>query len=126
MIGLNLGANKDSTDRAGDFAAVLPDLKALLGLVRETAAAKGEALGLDPYDALLEAYEPGGRQTDIDPLFAALEAFLPDFLGRVLENQARRPAAGLSSSHTKDMKEHYKLLRIVKKYPEILRNVTEC
>ena len=80
---------------AGDFAAVLPNLKALLGLVRETAAAKGEALGLDPYDALLDAYEPGGRQADIDPLFDDLEAFLPDFLGRVLEHQARRPAAVL-------------------------------
>ncbi|MDP6775000.1 MAG: carboxypeptidase M32, partial [Rhodospirillales bacterium] len=80
---------------AGDFAAVLPDLKTLLGLVRETAAAKGEALGLDAYDALLDAYEPDGRQADIDPLFDDLEAFLPDFLGRVLESQARRPAAVL-------------------------------
>jgi len=80
---------------ADNFAAVLPDLKALLGLVRETATAKGEVLGLDPYDALLDAYEPGGRQADIDPLFDDLETFLPDFLGRVLENQARRPAAVL-------------------------------
>jgi carboxypeptidase Taq len=64
----------------------------LVALVRETAAAKAEALGLDPYDALLDAYEPGGRQAEIDPLFEDLEAFLPEFLGRVLENQARRPA----------------------------------
>ncbi len=77
---------------AGDFAAVLPDLNVLVALVRETAAAKAEALGLDPYDALLDAYEPGGRQAEIDPLFEDLEAFLPEFLGRVLENQARRPA----------------------------------
>ena len=80
---------------AGDFAAVLPDLKTLLAVVRETAAAKGEALGLDPYDALLDAYEPDGRQADIDPLFDDLEAFLPEFLGRVLERQARRPKAVL-------------------------------
>ena len=80
---------------AGDFAAVLPNLNVLLGLVRETAAAKGEALGLDPYDALLDAYEPDGRQAVIDPLFDDLEAFLPEFLGRVLESQARRPAAAL-------------------------------
>jgi carboxypeptidase Taq len=77
---------------AGDFAAVLPDLNVLVALVRETAAAKADALGLDPYDALLDAYEPGGRQADIDPLFEDLEAFLPEFLGRVLENQARQPA----------------------------------
>jgi len=80
---------------AGHFAAVLPHLEKLLGLVRETAAAKGEALGLDAYDALLDAYEPDGRQADIDPLFDDLEAFGPEFLGRVLESQARRPAAVL-------------------------------
>ncbi len=77
---------------AGDFAAVVADLKVLVALVRETAAAKADALGLAPYDALLDAYEPGGRQAEIDPLFDDLEAFLPQFLGRVVEHQARRPA----------------------------------
>ena len=38
-----------------DFTAVLPRLKEVLGLVREAAAAKAEALGCSPYDALLPA-----------------------------------------------------------------------
>ena len=72
-----------------DFSAVLPELETVVALVRETAAAKSERLGLSPYDALLDEYEPEGRSDDIDRLFADLEAFLPDFLAAVLDRQAR-------------------------------------
>ena len=75
-----------------DFAAVLPHLERLLALVRESAAAKAERLDLDPYDALLDQYDPGTRRTDIDPVFADLAEFLPGFLARVLTTQAARPA----------------------------------
>lgn len=77
---------------AADFAQVLPALRDLLALVREAAAAKAQALGLSPYDALLDQFEPEARSAEIDILFADLETFLPDFLARVLERQARRPA----------------------------------
>lgn len=77
---------------AADFAAVLPHLEALLKLVREEAAAKAAALGVSPYDALLDGYEPGGKSVEIDAIFADLAAFLPGFLDRVLERQASRPA----------------------------------
>jgi len=75
----------------GDFVAVLPSLERVLELVREAAAAQGERLGLGLYDALLDGYEPGARSADIDSLFADLEAFLPDFLGQVLEYQKGKP-----------------------------------
>src|SRR6185312_3922510 len=39
---------------AGDFALVLPELRRVLGLVREAAAAKAERLGKSPYEALLD------------------------------------------------------------------------
>jgi carboxypeptidase Taq len=74
-----------------DFAAVAGKLEAVLALVRETAAAKAEALGLSPYDALLDEYEPDGRAQEIDRVFADLEAFLPDFLAAVLDRQRRLP-----------------------------------
>ena len=41
---------------------------------------------------MLDEYEPHGRSADIDVLFARLAGFLPGFLARVLEHQARRPA----------------------------------
>jgi carboxypeptidase Taq len=55
---------------ANDFAAILPHLEKVLSLTREVAAAKAAALDKTPYDALLDAYEPGGSTTTIDRLFA--------------------------------------------------------
>jgi len=78
-----------------DFAMVLPKLKELLALVREVGQAKSEKLGVPVYDALLDQFEPDGRSADIDAVFADLEGFLPDFLARVLEAQAKRPAPRL-------------------------------
>ncbi|MFG1478086.1 carboxypeptidase M32 [Xanthobacter sp. V4C-4] len=78
-----------------DFPALLPHLEEVLRLQREVAAAKGEKLGLSPYDALLNDYEPGGRSARIDDLFDDLAAFLPAFTERVLEIQARQPATPL-------------------------------
>lgn len=79
--------------RADDnFPALLPTLSEVLGLTREAAAAKGEALGLSPYDALLDQFDAGARAAEIDGIFAALEAFLPGLIARVIEHQASRPA----------------------------------
>ncbi len=77
---------------AGDFPMVLPRLRRLLELIRQAAEATGEHLGLDPYDALLDAYEPGVRTAGIDAVFADLEAFLPGFLAQVMERQKTAPA----------------------------------
>src|SRR5690606_28073742 len=46
---------------AADYKSILPALSEVLKLVREQAAAKAAKLGLSPYDALLDEYEPGGR-----------------------------------------------------------------
>lgn len=76
---------------ANDFARVAPHLEAMLRLVREIGAAKAERLGCDPYDALLDEFEPDGRAARIDPLFDDLGAFLPDFIDDVLARQAVGP-----------------------------------
>jgi carboxypeptidase Taq len=67
-----------------DFALLQPALEEVVRLTREEAGAKAAALDLDPYDALLDGYEPGMNSAGIDALFAPLAAFLPDFLERVL------------------------------------------
>jgi len=72
-----------------DFAKVLPAFKELLSLTQEMAQAKSEALGLSPYDALMDQFDPGARTAMIDPIFAELEAFLPDFIQKALEAQAQ-------------------------------------
>lgn len=75
---------------ANDFKGVLPKLHAVLDLVRGVAAAKAARLGKSPYEALLDEYEPDGSTAEIDRLFDELSQFLPDFIDRVIEHQARR------------------------------------
>ncbi|WP_428030530.1 carboxypeptidase M32 [Ancylobacter sp.] len=75
-----------------DFRGLQPYLAEVLHLQREAGTAKGERLGLSPYDALLNDYEPGGRSARIDALFDDLAAFLPGFTEEALAAQARRPA----------------------------------
>jgi carboxypeptidase Taq len=74
-----------------DFAMLLPSLREVLARVRDLADAKAAALGVGPYDALLDQYDPGRRAADLDRIFGELEAFLPGFLRRVLDRQEREP-----------------------------------
>jgi carboxypeptidase Taq len=76
----------------GDFALLLPYLSQVLTLQRQIGQAKGEALGLSPYDALLDSYDPGLRQATIDPLFAELGAELPALIQEAQERQKELPA----------------------------------
>lgn len=73
---------------AADFAAIRGPLSEVVRLTREIARIKGEALGVSPYDALLDQYEPDARSAEIDALFADLAAFLPGFLDEALRRQA--------------------------------------
>jgi len=81
---------REAKDKA-DFAMIIPSLTEIRDLVAERAAALGDALNLDPYDALLDGYEPDGRVAVIAPVFDDLGQFLPDFTDDVL---ARQEAAG--------------------------------
>lgn len=70
-----------------DFASLLPHLQEVLQLTREVAQAKSEQLGVGLYDALLDEYEPGVRESFLSPLFAELERELPPLVDRILERQ---------------------------------------
>ena len=78
--------------RTGDFAMVRDALATVIGLVREQAAALAPALGLSPYDALMDGYQRGIGAADVAPVFAAYEVFLRDALPRAEALQAARPA----------------------------------
>jgi carboxypeptidase Taq len=77
---------------ADDFAAVRSELEALLGVVREEAGLLGAALGLSPYDALMDGFQPGITLAEIDPVFARYEAFLRTALPEAEARQARGAA----------------------------------
>jgi carboxypeptidase Taq len=76
----------------GDWASFQPALEGVVALAREEAAMRAEVLGLSPYDALMEQYDPGNRAADITPVFTDLKAFLKNFVPQALDVQAQRRA----------------------------------
>jgi len=77
--------------RRSDFAMVRPHLEEVVRLMREAAAALAPALGLLPYDALMDGFQRGMRTADVTKVFTEYEAFLRDALPRAEQNQARHP-----------------------------------
>ncbi|BDG03659.1 carboxypeptidase M32 [Anaeromyxobacter oryzae] len=67
----------------GDFGRFAPALERLLALRREQASAYGAPAGGEPYDALLEGYEPGMRVARLEPLFARLVSWLVPLVEKV-------------------------------------------
>ncbi len=78
--------------RTGDFALVREALDEVISLVREQADGLAGALGLSPYDALMDGYQRGIGVADVGPIFAAYETFLRDALPRAEALQNTRPA----------------------------------
>jgi carboxypeptidase Taq len=78
--------------RDADFGRVRPYLVTMVRLVRETASALSEALDVSPYDALIDGYQRGIGEADVEPVFAAYERFLHHALPRAEALQASRPA----------------------------------
>jgi carboxypeptidase Taq len=77
---------------ANDFAGLRPLLQQVLDLTIEAARIKGSAFGVDPYDALIDEYEPGADAAGIARIFDELAGFLPDTIERILARQTRAGA----------------------------------
>jgi carboxypeptidase Taq len=78
--------------KQSDFGAVAPLLAEVFDRAREAAQALSPALGLAPYDALMDDFQPGIRAADVEPMFARYSVFLADVLPQVEAQQAGRPA----------------------------------
>ena len=76
----------------GDWAAFLPAFEGLVATAREEAQLRAEALGLAPYDAMMEQYDPGNRAADIAPVFDELKSFLKGFVPEALAYQEQKLA----------------------------------
>jgi carboxypeptidase Taq len=76
-----------------NFALVKPHLTEVLHLTREAAAALSDALGLSPYDALMDGNQHGVGADDVAPIFDSYEKFLVETLPEVERIQADQPAA---------------------------------
>ena len=84
---------------ASDFARVQPYLQEVVNLVRQAAQALGPALGLSPYDALMDGFQPGITAADVEPVFARYEAWLSVALPRAEARQASTPAPIVLPGH---------------------------
>jgi len=83
-----------------DFGVFAPHLEEVLQLVRDKAALLGQARNLAPYDALLDAFTPGVRSAEIDPVFRALSRRLPGLIREAIERQAGVPTLPVAGKFT--------------------------
>jgi carboxypeptidase Taq len=84
--------------RQGDnFALFAPHLEEVVALTRDKAAVLSQALGLAPYDALIDGFSPGFLSADIDLLFRHVSRRLPTLIREAIEFQAQRPPLPLDA-----------------------------
>jgi carboxypeptidase Taq len=77
-----------SQRKANDWKGFLENLREVVKLSREEATILSQAMGVSPYDALLDKYEPGTRSADIERIFADVKAWLPGLIRQVRDQQA--------------------------------------
>lgn len=99
-----------------DWKGFLPYLRRVYGLTREKAAilfalppAPGDPPYGEPYDALLDGYEPGMRARDLKPLFAELQEGLKGLLDRILGSPKRPDTALLRRPYPKEAQRAFAL-----------------
>jgi carboxypeptidase Taq len=78
------------------FAIFAPHLEEVVALTRDKAAVLSQALGLAPYDSLIDGFSPGFLSEHIDQLFRVAGRRLPNLIREAIELQARRPPLPIS------------------------------
>ncbi len=61
-----------------DFSLFAPHLEEVVALTRDRAQVLSKALGLAPYDALIDEFSPGFLGAEIDQLFRVVARRLPE------------------------------------------------
>lgn len=72
-----------------DFRSYAPFLERVLKAARAASSALGDALGLSPYEAMVDEYEPGLRLATIESAFAPLRAELPGLRQEILAARSK-------------------------------------
>ncbi len=71
-----------------NFSLFAPHLEELLKLTRDRSQILGQALKLDPYDALIDEFSPGLTAAEIDQVFATLSHRLPALIQQAIDKQS--------------------------------------
>jgi carboxypeptidase Taq len=72
-----------------DWQGFQTNLKQVVELAREEAKIRAQGTTLSRYDALLDLYEPGMTCAKLDVLFGEVKTWLPEFIQRAADIQAR-------------------------------------
>lgn len=90
-----------ATREAGDFATFAPALERVVAAARAT----GEALGIgsEPYDGLLDEYEPGMTTAVLETMFGTLTPQLSEIVASVAPRPAPTPFAGRHFDESRQM-----------------------
>jgi carboxypeptidase Taq len=83
--------------KRSDFPAFLPWLEKMLHLKQQEAECLGH--GGNPYDALLDEFEPGETAANITEVFNALRPRLVELIGRVASSSRRAPVEVLEGRY---------------------------
>jgi carboxypeptidase Taq len=82
---------------ANDWAGFATNLKQMLAVTREQAQLLSDRLGVAPYDALMNHYEPGASVNEVAQVFGEVRQWLPGLLKQILAHQQKQvvlPAKG--------------------------------
>ncbi len=80
-----------------NFELFAPHLEEVVALSRDKAQILSQALGISPYDAMIDGFSPGFTSAEIDKLFRAISRRLPELIHEAIELQSRHaplPLAG--------------------------------
>ena len=72
-----------------DWKGFLKNFKNVVNHSREEAKILSNTLGISPYDALIQRYDPGLKSKEIDKLFVQIKNWLPKITSQICEKQKK-------------------------------------
>jgi carboxypeptidase Taq len=75
---------------ANDWNGFAANLREVVALARQEAQLLSKQLGVSPYEALMDGYEPGMTTAEVDRIFGAVRQWLPGLIQRVQTQQAQQ------------------------------------
>ncbi|WP_028765904.1 carboxypeptidase M32 [Shewanella fidelis] len=85
-----------------DWQGFKPNLETLMSLVKEEATIRAQTLGVSPYDALLDKFEPGMTTAKIEHIFGQLKSWLPSLIQQVQAKQVSEPRYDIPTATASD------------------------
>ena len=73
--------------KANDWQGFLGNFKEVVSLARQEAKFLADATGTTPYEALMDKFEPGMRESAITKLFGDVKTWLPDLITKAIAKQ---------------------------------------